>query len=129
MKKHMNALALGLALAAVSLSFVPASSLDPAADDCPWYIPNAFSPNNDGINDVFRPFTGTECQISDYTIRIFNRWGSLVFESNNIETAWDGTFRNQPAPQGVYLYAIQYTAETNGRSRVFVQSGEITLLR
>ena len=53
------------------------------------YYPNSFSPNEDGLNDVFK-ITGEAIQIEDFHIQIFNRWGKLMFESKDISKGWDG---------------------------------------
>jgi len=64
-------------------------------------IPNAFSPNKDGINDYFK-ILGTE--ITGCHIKIFSRWGEKIFESSSPGFAWDGTFNNETMPVGVYTY-------------------------
>ncbi len=72
--------------------------------DCgSMYLPNSFTPNGDGINDVFRASSNG---ISQFEMRIFNRWGELIFESNNPEVGWDGKYQNLPAPSGVYVREI-----------------------
>ncbi len=88
------------------------------------YIPNAFSPNQDGLNDVFK------LQGVAYTMRfrmqIFNRWGEMLFETTDLNQAWDGRFNNVDVPPGVYMYKINYVT-LQGR---FVQKfGDLTLLR
>ena len=85
------------------------------------YIPNAFTPNGDGINDTF----GVKGEGSFvYTIAIFNRWGEKVFESTNPNQQWDGTFKNLPVQQGEYVYQLTaFGKEYKG------QTGVITLLR
>lgn len=67
-------------------------------------IPEAFTPNQDGLNDTFR-ITGF--QILAYSIRIYNRWGNLVFFSQEMDTDWDGSFQGQPAPAGLYTWLIE----------------------
>ncbi len=102
---------------------------NPLPQACKFFVPNAFSPNEDGKNDVFVPGFGSDCTLASYDLRVFNRWGTLVFESLTPETGWDGEFRNQPAPQGVYLYTIQYVLEGDGGSDVQIESGTVNLLR
>jgi len=86
-------------------------------------VPNAFTPNNDGINDkVFvRGFS-----ISKLTWRIYNRWGQLVFETNDKTQGWDGTYKGSLQPNEVYHYvlSVQYTDNTK-----YEKKGDITLLR
>lgn len=67
-------------------------------------VHNGFSPNGDGINDYFT--IGNIDRFSDITVRIFNRWGSLVFEESGYKNNWDGKFNNQDLPTGTYFYQI-----------------------
>jgi gliding motility-associated-like protein len=62
-------------------------------------FPNAFSPNADGVNDVVLPFNWG---LEGYLLRIYNRWGQVVFESTNTEVGWDGTFLGEPQEVGMY---------------------------
>ena len=66
------------------------------------FIPNAFSPNGDGLNDLFQPNIKG---IVSSDFKVFNRWGELVFQSTD-NTGWDGTYRGQQAPEGVYMYMV-----------------------
>ena len=79
-------------------------------DCCIIYVPNVFTPNFDGINDKFRALPAADnCEnITFYSMKIFNRWGDFVFESNDINNEWDGTFRGENASIGVYVYIIEY---------------------
>ena len=70
-------------------------------------VPSAFTPNGDGKNDVFKPLS-IDAPVK-YAMHIYNRWGELVFESNNIATGWDGNFKGKPQPSGTFIYYIQYT--------------------
>ncbi len=71
-----------------------------------FYMPNAFSPNNDGINDVLIPM-GNSWLTENYTYRIFNRWGQLIFETHNISDGWDGKVKGTNATDEIYFYYIQ----------------------
>ena len=86
-------------------------------------VPNAFSPNGDGINDVIYV---QGFGISSIKWNIYNRWGTLVFTSTNISNGWDGRYKGVPQPQDVYQYALEVQM-TNGD--VFTKKGDITLLR
>jgi gliding motility-associated-like protein len=88
------------------------------------YIPNAFSPNKDGLNEVFN-MRGV-AYTKRFNMQIFNRWGELLFESQDIEQGWDGTYQGQAVPPGTYVYKIQYV-DLNGRS--MQKFGDLTLLR
>ncbi|MDB0002288.1 gliding motility-associated C-terminal domain-containing protein [Salibacteraceae bacterium] len=72
------------------------------------YYPNSFSPNEDGLNDVFK-ITGEAIQIEDFHIQIFNRWGKLMFESKDISKGWDGKMQDgRYITAGAYPFALEY---------------------
>ncbi len=86
-------------------------------------IPNAFSPNGDGINDVFVIRTP---YLVEFALRIFNRWGEEVFASNDIMVAWDGTFQGKPQEVGTYIYFLDAVNDEGERVR---RSGSVILVR
>ncbi|QJW88927.1 T9SS type B sorting domain-containing protein [Spirosoma taeanense] len=67
------------------------------------YIPSAFSPNKDGVNDLYKPIYRGVVQV---TVAIFDRWGETVFRGDNLTDGWDGTYRNAPCAEGTYQYII-----------------------
>lgn len=69
-------------------------------------FPNAFSPNEDGINDEFRAVSNE--RLESYSLQIYNRWGEQVFESTDINEAWDGSYKDRMGEIGVYVYVLQY---------------------
>ncbi|MCB0598935.1 MAG: gliding motility-associated C-terminal domain-containing protein [Lewinellaceae bacterium] len=69
-------------------------------------IPNAFTPNGDGVNDFFAPIL--QCPFPNYNLEVFNRWGQLVFQTDAPQEGWDGTFNGQPAPSEVYFFQLSY---------------------
>mgnify|MGYP001326523118 CR=1 FL=1 len=86
-------------------------------------VPSAFTPNQDGLNDYFRPTL--ENIVSMYLV-IFNKYGSVVFETNDLDGEWDGSLNQIPLPQDSYLYEITYEAE----SGIFRTSrGKVAMLR
>ncbi|NUM50644.1 MAG: gliding motility-associated C-terminal domain-containing protein, partial [Flavobacteriales bacterium] len=87
-------------------------------------LPNAFSPNGDGENDLFRVLGADS--VAEMELRVFNRWGQQVFYTKQKEQGWDGTFKGQPAPTGVYAYTLVATL-TNGE--VITKKGNVTLKR
>jgi len=92
------------------------------------YVPNAFTPNNSGLNEVFKPvMTGFDEQ--GYTMYIFNRWGNLVFETHDMEVGWDGTFHNDnmQVQDGVFTWKIEAKIKNSADSKVFV--GHVSLLK
>lgn len=87
------------------------------------YVPNAFSPNADGANDVF--FVGGE-GMEEFDMRIFDRWGNLVAHFTNPKDKWDGTIKGNLAPEGVYVYSLGVKLNNGQRED---RSGTITLIR
>jgi gliding motility-associated-like protein len=93
------------------------------------FIPNTFSPNGDGSNDRFYP-RGTGIHMIR-ALRIFNRWGELVFEkinfnANDATAGWDGTYKGQKLSADVYIYSCEVVCENN---EVLPFKGDITLLQ
>lgn len=99
-------------------------------DYCPGnlYVPNSFTPNSDGLNDVFMPVSYGA--IDAYTLTIYNRWDNLVFITNDINEGWDGTFDNKLQTNDVYVYKISfsYTSHFGGRKKEELV-GTVTLFR
>jgi len=91
---------------------------------CTYIFPNVFSPNGDGTNDTFGLLRN--CPVSGYEMRVFNRWGGIVFESDDPDTGWDGRFNGKDAPIEVYFY--QAFVETLN-DEIIELSGDFTLLR
>ena len=87
------------------------------------YVPNAFSPNGDGVNDEFL-ISGFN--ITDITMDIFNRWGEKLFSSKDIAQGWKGTFKSQPCEVAVYVYKITYKG-LDGKK--YNKTGHVTLNR
>jgi gliding motility-associated-like protein len=87
------------------------------------FIPNAFSVNNDDLNDQFI-LKGGALKTVDF--KIFNRWGEKLFEGMSLEDKWDGTYKGKEQPQGVYIYSCVYT---DFRGKTYSTKGTITLLR
>ena len=90
------------------------------------YVPNAFTPDGDGVNDFFFP-RGHGFDNSEYTMLIFNRWGDLIFESYDLEDGWDGTHKNEPAQTDVYVWKLIVLDQYSGEKEEHY--GHVTLLR
>ncbi|MEM0996839.1 MAG: gliding motility-associated C-terminal domain-containing protein [Bacteroidota bacterium] len=85
---------------------------------------NIFTPNNDGINDMFRPVSFS--RIDDVTLLVYDRWGNQLFETDNLNDGWNGTQNGEPAPEGVYYWII----ERRGRNQEYGrQAGSVLLMR
>lgn len=91
-----------------------------------FFIPNAFSPNGDGLNDVFAVGGLSKDGGTAASVNIFNRWGQVVFSQFGKEVQWDGRYNGLPADAGTYFYAIRLSL-TNGDTKEF--KGDITLIR
>ena len=87
------------------------------------YVPNAFTANNDNLNDGF----GVKgIAINEYNIKIYNRWGEQLHESTDIDEKWIPVYKNKDVPMGTYIYLINYTDFEN---KVYTKSGTINLIR
>jgi len=95
------------------------------------WLPNAFSPNNDGVNDFFTVYgnTGNVQVIEEF--KVFNRWGSVVFETedllpNDLQSGWDGRFNGEAMPEGIYVYTatVRFADE-----QVLRYSGDVLLIK
>ncbi len=82
-------------------------------EDCPCalLLPNAFTPNGDGRNDNFRPLHA--CDIEQYTMRIFNRYGEIIYLSKDPLQAWNGRKSGKPVPNGAYVWTVDYIKTSN----------------
>ena len=95
------------------------------------FIPNAFSPNGDGLNDSFCPYGGPEI-IAIHTMSVYNRWGGKMFETkdkfkpNDPSAGWKGEARNKPADAGTYLYTMNVEFIDGD---VILFSGEVNLMK
>ena len=91
---------------------------------CELYMPNAFTPNHDGINDVFR--VKYPAFIKNFDMQIFNRWGQIIFRSDNPYKGWDGSFNGTKQPAGNYVWTILLT-DVNGNSKRY--KGSVLLIQ
>ncbi len=94
-----------------------------------YYIPNVFSPNDDGINDKFEVYINSEsCILESIKMQIFDRWGELVYEGASL-SGWDGVFRTKKALTGVYVYVINMVFLNDAVPRTVFEKGDVTLIR
>jgi gliding motility-associated-like protein len=91
-------------------------------------VPNAFTPNNSGLNEVFKPVM-TGFDENGYTMYIFNRWGNLIFETHDMEVGWDGTFHSDSyqVQDGVFTWKIEAKIKDSADTKIFV--GHVSLLK
>lgn len=92
-------------------------------EDVSLFIPNSFTPNDDGLNDIFQV---KGINFEKFDISIFNRWGELIYQTNDPLSGWNGKYKGSECQQDVYVYLIRYY---NLKSRVFQKVGHITLIR
>lgn len=92
-----------------------------------YYVPNAFTPDGNEFNQVFRPVFAVGIDRNDYNFKVFNRWGEIVFESNDTEVGWDGTYHDQLAQEGVYTWRIEFKSVYSSEKAII--HGHVGLLK
>lgn len=97
--------------------------------DCPLFIPNAFTPDLDGINENFSPTIG--CDVDDYSLQIYDRWGQIMFQSTTQGEGWNGSgpARTHWLPGGVYVYHLKYEVRLFDGIEVIDEVGHVVLIR
>jgi gliding motility-associated-like protein len=88
------------------------------------FVPNIFTPNSDGNNDEFKLYGKN---IRFHNLQVFNRWGEKIFDTDNENNGWDGTYKGEPQPPGVYVYIVKYSPLYNAENRNI--KGSVTLFR
>ncbi|MEN0003149.1 MAG: gliding motility-associated C-terminal domain-containing protein [Bacteroidota bacterium] len=93
------------------------------------FVPNAFSPNQDGFNDSFGPFIEVDFPTVEYSFQVYDRWGALLFESNELTDTWNGDALGSIAGVGVYVWVLEYTIEGPSGEQRFREMGDVLLVR
>lgn len=95
------------------------------------YIPNAFSPNGDGVNDTFKPFLKSDFYpIETYQFSVFNRWGNLIFQTTNKDDAWDGTYQGKTsAYNDTYIWSLTIRYNDKNKVKTLQLGGDIAVMR
>ena len=93
------------------------------------YIPNAFSPNEDGNNDQFLPAPASGVEPMDYEFRVFNRWGSELFSTDDLFLGWDGKVKGQKQNVGPYIWFVKGKIRACGQEVDFYREGDVMLMR
>jgi gliding motility-associated-like protein len=88
-------------------------------------VPNAFTPNGDGVNDVFH-ILGSP-QINNITFCVYNKWGARIFCTSNLQDGWNGTFNGKECEIGTYAWVCSYTSIEDNKQHL--QKGNVTLIR
>lgn len=105
-------------------SCTAADTIQVVPGDCDVYIPSAFTPNDDNLNETFGVIDNVALQY--FSLEIYSKWGELIFKSNDVTRKWDGTFKGKKMPNGNYLWMLNYT---NIRGRKFYEQGTVMLIR
>ena len=95
---------------------------------CDLVFPNAFTPNSDNLNDDFK--TTRNCpKLFEFKLQVYNRWGGLIFETTDINKAWDGSYQNVLCQDGVYFWTSSWRGISNGLSQARSSRGIVHLKR
>jgi len=96
--------------------------------ECPanLWVPNVFTPNGDDKNEIFNAVGDN---LTSFTLKVFNRWGNLLFETNSIDNGWDGTYQGSQVSSGTYVYLIDYSYKKNQNTVNETIKGTIALLK
>lgn len=89
------------------------------------FIPNSFSPNGDGLNDLFFPILN-DVKTDGFRFSVFNRWGEVLFDSNQAELGWNGKYKGKACPPDTYVWKIQYTEKSSGELKK--REGHVSLV-
>lgn len=94
--------------------------------ECQVHIPNAFTPNNDDLDENFFPVFS--CPVVTIEFKVFNRWGELLYISYNLDAKWDGVYKEEACPQDVYMFIINAKISNGNIYRYFYKAGTFHLL-
>jgi gliding motility-associated-like protein len=96
--------------------------------DCNFFFPNAFTPNGDGLNDIFLPYF--EEDVIGMELNIFNRWGEVIFTSTDLTKGWDGTYKGEAVQDGVYMWTANLIIDESGDNLYrHTSGGQVHLIR
>lgn len=92
-----------------------------------YYIPNAFTPDGDEFNQTFQPIFTAGFDPYDWNLKIYNRWGEIIFESNDHTVGWDGTYNGQLVQDGTYLWTVEYKTIATDERRT--DTGHVNVIK
>ncbi|MCY7408860.1 MAG: gliding motility-associated C-terminal domain-containing protein [Chitinophagales bacterium] len=109
--------------------FSASDTINIEVDDCKTcvHMPDAFTPNGDGLNDEFAPIIG--CDFTAYILKVFNRWGQMVYFSNDPTIGWDGKFNGKPSELGTYIWQLEYAGSQHALVLDQQLKGYVVLVR
>ncbi len=99
------------------------------AEGLPVYVPNAFSPNGDGLNDCFKPEFAPEAKIITYTFRVFDRWGNFLFDATGPDDCWNGYFRDRLMDPAVFVWYLEATVQYCHQTVSILKKGDVVMVR
>ncbi len=99
------------------------------SEDCSCYpfVPNAFTPNSDNLNEGFKP--SLNCDLTHYDFSVFNRWGERIFQSTDPSVTWDGQVQGRDVQTNVYFWILRYTPSQSGINKTIHLNGTVKVLR
>lgn len=100
--------------------------MEDCIDNCVVVLPSGFSPNSDGVNDIFRTVNTCDEGFSYYSLTIYDRWGGLVYKTDSADEGWDGSKQGSKSALGVYVYNLSYTKEFSNETEYV--KGNVTLV-
>ena len=92
--------------------------------DCEIFIPSAFTPNKDNLNETFGVIT--DVTVKYFSMQIFSKWGQVIFSTNDISQKWDGTFKGKNMPNGAYFWMMNYVSL---KGKKVYEQGTVMLIR
>jgi gliding motility-associated-like protein len=131
MKKHFLFIAILFILLGSTTAMAQEKAFGSLTPQCKLITPNAFTPNDDGVNDFFRLSLSGTCEAAVYSLKIYDRWGRQVFESNDATTEWDGTYDGQQLKEGVYLWqaSVKWAGDMSAENKIETKKGTLVLIR
>ncbi len=112
-----------------SIILEPTATYERLGDRALFYIPNAFSPNGDGINDEFQVFVNDGALVERFELFIFDRWGNLLLRKDNSDARWDGIYHNKLLKPDVYVWRVEAFVQYCGQFQKVIKHGDVTLVR
>ena len=107
-----------------------AITIDQTTADKICFVPNIFTPNSDYENDCFGPYFRPDVQVLSFEMRIFDRWGTQIYKTNNTTDCWNGTFKGKTLDPGVFIWFIEATApDCQGIEQNYRFKGDITIIK
>ena len=95
--------------------------------DLIFWVPNTFTPDNDASNEEWGPVFTSGYDPNSFNMTVLNRWGNTIWESNNVNATWDGTFKNKQCQEGVYTWIMTFNLSDSNKK--YKSHGHITLIR